>query len=457
MTDLTPPLDRSRDRLVSAAALAGFLLSMLCGLAIAAGFVVLGNRLPTVAPPRLSTSEPAIAVLNPPPPPLSADFADATPPESPSGPYDVELRLQPGDTLDGVLADIGVPEDDRNGIAEALSDYLKRTRLAPGQAVRLTLQADVGAPDAPRVLSLLVRPRPEREYTVTRGADGDYSAAEKVYKVSPRVVRVAARRNGSLLESGVAAGAPAEALREFIKALSYGVDFQRELKQGQKFTLLIEQGVTTDGRVADPGRLLGGRLELAGRTETVIAYQPRHGARQFYTPDGYSVVRAFLRTPMDATHVTSGFGFRRHPILGYSALHQGVDFAAPTGTPILAAGAGRVARAGPYGGYGNYIELVHTPEIATAYGHMSRLAPGMRPGAQVRQGQVIGFVGSTGMATGPHLHYEFHRGGRPVNPLVQRASMRLRLAGQELAAFRKLVADYAGYFRSAPLAVPKGR
>lgn len=447
-------MNRSGDRLVSAAALAGFLISMLCGAAIAASFVMRAERLPVVAPaqpPVESAGEPVIAAIDPPAPPLSADFA--APPAPPGEPYDVELSLQPGDTLDGVLADIGVPAHDRNGIAEALAAFLKRTRLAPGQAVQLTLQADTAAPDAPRVLSLVVRPRPEREYTVTRDEDGDYTATEKTYKVSPRIVRVAAQRNGSLLESGVAAGAPPDAVREFIKALSYGVDFQRELKQGQKFTLLLEQGVTVDGRVADPGRLLGGKLELAGRTETVIAYQPRHGARQFYTPDGYSVVRAFLRTPMDATHITSGFGFRHHPILGYSALHQGVDFAAPTGTPVLAAGAGRVRMAGLYGGYGLYVELVHTPEIATGYGHMSRLAPGMRPGASVRQGQVIGFVGSTGMSTGPHLHYEFHRRGRAVNPLVQRASMRLRLVGQELAAFRRMVADYTARFRSAPPAL----
>ncbi|MBS0541411.1 MAG: peptidoglycan DD-metalloendopeptidase family protein, partial [Proteobacteria bacterium] len=251
--------------------------------------------------------------------------------------------------------------------------------------------------------------------------------------------------------SGVAAGAPAAAIREFIKALSYGVDFQRELKSGQKFSLLLEQGVTEDGRVAEQGRLLAGQLELARRTETVIAYRPKGGARQFYTPDGYSVVRAFLRTPMDASHISSPFGYRQHPILGYSRLHEGVDFAAPKGTPILAAGNGRVAMAGVRGGYGIYVKLVHTAEIATAYGHMSRLGPGIRPGVKVRQGQVIGFVGSTGMSTGPHLHYEFHRHGRPVNPLVQRASLRLRLAGKELKSFQALVRQYLGRLRTAPL------
>ena len=453
----------------SPSTLTGPAIAILSVLAVLCGSVVLRDRLPPLevegpvalaaeAPPsdpppsdlapldsltaRLAAELP-VAGIAPPPPPRSADFQ--------LDPYDLELRLQRGDTLDGMLADIGVPDDDRAGIAHALGGFLRRHPLAAGEAVQLSLQAGPDAPDSPHVLSLLVRPEAEREYSVTRDPAGAYSAEEKIYEVRPRIVRVAARRAGSLMESGRAAGAPPDAIHEFIKALSYGVDFQRELKAGQKFSLLLEQGVTEDGRVAEAGRLLAGRLELARRTETVIAYRPRHGARQFYTPDGYSVVRAFLRTPMDASHITSGFGFRHHPILGYSAMHEGVDFAAPKGTPILAAGNGRVAVAGRRGGYGIYVKLVHTPEIATAYGHMSRLGPGIRPGVKVRQGQVIGFVGSTGLSTGPHLHYEFHRHGRPVNPLVQRASLRLRLAGRELRTFQALVHRYLAKFRTAPI------
>jgi murein DD-endopeptidase MepM/ murein hydrolase activator NlpD len=163
------------------------------------------------------------------------------------------------------------------------------------------------------------------------------------------------------------------------------------------------------------------------------------------------VVRAFLRTPMDASRISSPFGMRRHPILGYSRMHEGVDFAAPKGTPILAAGRGTVVRAGYYGGYGLYVELRHTATVATAYGHMSRLARGIRPGVRVKQGQVIGFVGATGLATGPHLHYEFHRRGRPVNPLTQRASIRRHLTGRDMSRFSALVRQYREQLRTAPL------
>jgi murein DD-endopeptidase MepM/ murein hydrolase activator NlpD len=306
-------------------------------------------------------------------------------------------------------------------------------------------------PDAPRVLSFSVRPQPEREFIITRQDDGTYAAEEKIYKVSPRIVRVEGERAGSLEQSGMRAGAPSPAMTEFVRALSYDVDFQRELKQGQKFTVLLEQLVTSDGRVTHPGRLLAGELRLLKRTVTVIRFRPQGGAEGFYSPQGESVVRSFLRTPMDASKITSHFGMREHPILGFSALHAGVDFAAPSGTPILAAGNGKVVMAGPNGGYGNYVRLQHTSDVGTAYAHMSRIGPGIKPGVAVRQGQVIGFVGTTGLSTGPHLHYEFLRGGRQVNPLAQKFAMRAAVGGKDAARFQGLARQYLAQMKNAPV------
>jgi hypothetical protein len=297
-----------------------------------------------------------------------------------------------------------------------------------------------------------VRPQPEREFIVKRQDDGSYGGEEKIYRVSPRIVRVQGVRNGSLEQSGTRAGAPSPAMTEFVRALSYDVDFQRELKQGQKFTVLLEQLVTSDGKVTHQGRLLGGELRLLKRTVTVLRFRPQGGADQFYSPQGESVVRSFLRTPMDASHITSRFGMREHPILGYSAMHTGVDFGAPMGTPILAAGVGRVMMAGYNGGYGIFVKLEHTRDIGTGYGHMSRLGPGIKPGVAVRQGQVIGFVGSTGMSTGPHLHYEFYRGGHPVNPLAQKFAMQASLGGKDLARFQGFARQYLTQFKTAPAA-----
>src|SRR5258708_21421932 len=212
------------------------------------------------------------------------------------------------------------------------------------------------------------------------------------------------------------AGAPAAAMVEFVRALAYDVDFQRELKEGQKFTVLLEQLITSDGKVTHPGRFLAGELRLLKRTVTVVRFRPQGGGEGFYNPQGESVVRSFLRTPMDASKITSRFGMREHPILGFSALHAGVDFAAPPGTPILAAGTGKVAMAGPNGGYRLYVKLQHTSDVATAYAHMSRIGPGIKPGVAVRQGQLIGFFGSTGRSTAPHPHYQVPPARRPGYP-----------------------------------------
>ncbi|HEY6980862.1 peptidoglycan DD-metalloendopeptidase family protein [Reyranella sp.] len=464
MTDFPSPSDRPRTARSAAFRLFRPVLFAVAAIAATVGAVIVIHHPPApevAAAPASPVPSASIVLPDPEPvPPLTtADFkgfelkptdqeADSDKPAPDR--YELTLRLERGDTVEKVLADINVPETDRRQIDAELKSLLKKRKLAVGESIDLQLQTVPEQPDAPRVLELSIRPQPQREYIVTRRDDGSYEAQEKIYKVSPRIVRVDAVRKGSLQQSGTRAGAPTTAILEFIRALSYDVDFQRELKEGQHFTLLLEQQVTSDGHVADPGRLLAGELRLAKRTITVMRFRPHAGADGFYDPKGESVVRSFLRTPMDASHVTSGFGMRMHPILGFSAMHTGVDFGAPVGTPIFAAGAGKVVMAGPNGGYGIFVKLQHTSQIGTGYGHMSRLGPGIRPGVSVRQGQVIGFVGSTGLATGPHLHYEFYRNGHPVNPLAQKFAMRAALGGKDLVRFRTLSRQYLSELKNAP-------
>lgn len=466
MTDFPSPSDRPRTARSAAFRLFRPVLFAVAIIGVTVGTVIFMHHHPVpdvatataapVAPPAIALPDP-----EPAPPITSTDFkgfdlkpadqqaADAAD-QPASDRYELTLRLERGDTVEKVLADINVADADRKQIDDKLKSLLKKRRLPVGESIDLQLQTLPDQTDVPRVLALSIRPQPQREYIVTRRDDGSYDAQEKIYKVSPRIVRVDAVRRGSLQQSGAKAGAPTPAILEFIRALSYDVDFQRELKEGQHFTLLLEQQVTSDGHVADPGRLLAGELELAKRTVTVMRFRPQSGADGFYDPKGESVVRSFLRTPMDASHITSGFGMRMHPILGFSAMHTGVDFGAPVGTPIFAAGAGKVVMAGPNAGYGIFVKLQHTSQIGTGYGHMSRLGPGIRPGVSVRQGQVIGFVGSTGLSTGPHLHYEFYRNGHPVNPLAQKFAMRAALAGKDLARFRVLSRQYLHELKSAP-------
>ena len=479
MTDSPPPSGRPESARTALFVLFRPVAFTACAIGLTLGTLVLlhrGNPPPT--PPTQAAETPVVLPDPGPLPPAvtDTDFKSFTandfrgfqagqppgqpgqqPPQAPDEPpapdrYQLTLRLEKGDTIEKMLADIDVPGPDARQIAGALQSVLKKRRIAVGEEIELELQTVPSQPDAPQVLSLSVRPQPEHEYIVKRHDDGSYGGEEKIYRVSPRIVRAEGERHGSLQQSGIAANVPSQAMLEFIRALAYDVDFQRELKEGQKFTVLLEQQVTSDGKVTDPGRLLAGELRLGKRTVTVIRFRPHNGADQFYNPKGESVVRSFLRTPMDASHITSRFGMREHPILGYSAMHTGVDFGAPMGTPILAAGAGKVVMAGYNGGYGNFVKLEHTRDIGTGYGHMSRIGPGIKPGVMVRQGQVIGFVGSTGMSTGPHLHYEFYRGGHPVNPLAQKFAMQASLGGKDLARFQGFARQYLTQFKTAPAA-----
>ena len=470
MTDFPPPSGRPEGARSALFALLRPVLFGIGAIGLSLGVLLLLHRgsSPPLSPspvPQIAETPVVLPEPDPAPPPISAaDFRgfqsaqppnqQAQPPIDPEPPasdrYQLTLRLEKGDTIDKMLTDIDVPEADRKQIDQALQAILKKRRIAVGEEIELELQTVPGQPDAPRLLSLSVRPQPEREFVVRRQDDGSYTGEEKTYRVSPRIVRVEGERHGSLQQSGIAGGAPSPAMVEFIRALSYDVDFQRELKEGMKFTVLLEQLVTSDGKITHPGRLLAGELHLGKRSVTVIRFRPQNGADQFYNPKGESVVRSFLRTPMDASKVTSRFGLREHPILGYSAMHAGVDFGAPSGTPILAAGAGKVVMAGYNGGYGIFVKLEHTRDIGTGYGHMSRLGPGIKPGVSVRQGQVIGFVGSTGMSTGPHLHYEFYRGGRPVNPLAQKFAMQASVGGKDLARFKGLAGQYLAQLKNAP-------
>jgi murein DD-endopeptidase MepM/ murein hydrolase activator NlpD len=194
------------------------------------------------------------------------------------------------------------------------------------------------------------------------------------------------------------------------------------------------------------------KLNFDGKSRTLFRFTSADGHTDYYDENGRSASRALLKTPVSGAKLTSGFGMRRHPLLRYSKMHTGVDFGAPTGTPIRAAGSGVVDLAGRHGAYGNAIVIKHGEKYKTLYAHMSRLAPGVRKGKRVNQGQIIGYVGSTGRSTGPHLHYEVRVNDRPVNPTAIRSAGGRQLAGKDLQNFRSLKTRLAVMMEQAPSA-----
>lgn len=355
------------------------------------------------------------------------------------------LRLANRDTLAGLLADLDLDRREIASAVAALRPHLDIRRLRIGQAIHVTLHRPEES-DAPVLHELTIRPEPQRQIVLERDEPGGFRATEKMFEILKQVRHATGAIESSLIASAQKLGLPQGALQEMLRAFAWDVSFQHDLKAGDRFAALFEQRHTEDGRLVGAGRLLWAELTTGngGRSFSIYRFKPTSGREFFYTAQGESVVRALLRTPLDLARLTvsSTFGLRRHPLLGFTRLHAGVDFAAPPGTPVLAAGDGRVVQAGRNGGYGNWVKIVHSAALSTAYAHLRRIAPGIRSGTRVRQSQVIGFVGSTGLSTGPHLHFELERNGKPVDPLsVAHRSERARLAGADLTRFRQVVAE----------------
>lgn len=351
-----------------------------------------------------------------------------------------QVEVRRGDTLLSILLRAGVGTAEAHEAISTLSEYYDLRRLQPGQYLTLELERTRQSEGALRLAGLSFAVDPRRELELQRAEDGLFVARAVDHELSTLPRLVAGSIDDSLYAAASRQSVPPSILAEAIRLLSWDVDFQRDIQPGDRFELLYDELVTRDGATALAGEIHYVALHLQGQLVEAFRYQNRQGQTGFYDRDGRSLRKSLLRTPIDGARLSSRFGHRRHPILGYTRMHKGVDFAAPTGTPIYAAGDGVVTMAGRNGAYGNYVRIRHNSEYQTAYAHMSQIARGIRPGVRVRQGQVIGFVGSTGLSTGPHLHYEVLQAGRQVNPLQVSGTVAERLEGAELVAFRRQVA-----------------
>jgi murein DD-endopeptidase MepM/ murein hydrolase activator NlpD len=349
------------------------------------------------------------------------------------------LRVGRGDTLMNMLMTAGVARREAHEAIEAAREFYDPRGLRPGQEIRVTLAMgnDGSGADAGRLLALGLQPNVEQDLRVIRDADDGFVAET----IARQLVRVALSAEGridnNLSTAARGAGLPMPVLVELIRIFSFDVDFQRELQPGDSFEVLYEALLEDDGSLAKTDGVLYASLTLSGERLDMYNFTPQSGHDDFFDRKGQSVRKTLMRTPIDGARLSSGFGMRKHPVLGYSRLHKGIDFAAPRGTPIYAAGDGVVESAGRNGGYGKYLRIRHNSTYKTAYGHMTRIAKGMRRGKRVRQGQIIGYVGSTGRSTGPHLHYEVLRGGRQVNPLKIKLPSGEKLKAADLESFER--------------------
>jgi murein DD-endopeptidase MepM/ murein hydrolase activator NlpD len=250
---------------------------------------------------------------------------------------------------------------------------------------------------------------------VTRDENG-FSTSVLENPLEIRTRTASATIQSSLFQAAAGAGLTDRVAFDLAEIFQYDIDFVLDIQSGDRFTVVYEE-VFQDGEPLRVGNILAAKFVNAGREYRAVRYEDEQGRSQYYSPDGRSLRKAFMRAPVQFSRISSRFNLsRRHPVLNRIRAHKGVDYAAPTGTPVRAAGEGRVRFVGRQGGYGNVIELEHGSGVVTVYGHLSRFAPKLRRGQRVELAQVIGYVGSTGLATGPHLHYEYRVRGVHKNP-----------------------------------------
>ena len=350
--------------------------------------------------------------------PLETVVQTVTPPEieiTDSGVFDFwrEERIARGDTLPGLLARMEVEPDDIQNFMAAARQTPALGRLIPGRTV-LARVTSGGS-----LMLLRYMANDETLVNVERAGDG-FRAEEQVIQAEMRPLMRSGTIQGSLFGATDAADVPDRIASAMAEAFSGDIDFHRDLRRGDQFSVVYE-AFYVDGRLVRSGRLLAAEFVNQGKTYQAIYFQDPQGREGYYTADGQSLKRAFLKSPMPFDRISSGFTTRRfHPVLQPWRSHKGVDCEAPAGTPIRAVADGVVAISGKQGGYGNLVVVNHQRPYSTAYAHLSRYGKGIRAGVRVSQGQVIGYVGCTGLCSGPHLHYEFRVNGQQRNPLAMK-------------------------------------
>lgn len=420
-------------------------------IALPAFAFVLGARVGTDTPPQVTS-------------PAAAATPPAIPVREPEPPQPLvhTVEIENGDNLMDVLIKAGAERAEAHTAIQSLKGvYDPRRDLRVGDELQITLGPvvkDAGAaeetPPDYELSSLRLPVTYDREVEVTRAPDDDFIAREIEMPLTSEFVRVTGTIDSSLFVNGRDAGIPISVLIELIRIYSFDVDFQRDIWNGDAFEIMFERQRNANDVVVNNGDIHFAKLTLRGTQIPFYRFETSKGTIDYFNEKGESIRKALMKTPLDGARLSSRFGNRKHPILGYTRLHAGVDFAAPTGTPIYAAGDGTVDVARTNGGYGKYIRIRHNGTYATAYAHLNGYARGVRQGKRVRQGQVIGYVGSTGRSTGPHLHYEIHRDGKPINPLGLKLPSGEKLAGDRLAAFQAMRSDVDARFAAlAPPAV----
>jgi murein DD-endopeptidase MepM/ murein hydrolase activator NlpD len=348
----------------------------------------------------------------------------------------IPVEVKRGETMQEAVERTGIGEDEARHVVDLMAKTFDIAHIRAGLAFQAAVLAPRDARSDVKLVSLTMPASAAKTITISRTFDGALQLHEQEEKVREQEMVASGEIRGSLYQSAVDAGATPQLTHQVVQLFAHKLDFSRDIQPGDRFSLVFDRKITESGKVVETGDLIYAELEANGQKTRFYRFDRKDGPADYFDETGKNIKGFLLKTPVDGARITSLFGMRKHPILGYTRAHQGIDFGAGTGTPILAAGDGVVAEAGRKGGYGNWLRIRHTGGWDTGYGHISRYAKGVHAGVHVKQGQVVAYVGATGLATGPHLHYEVWKNGARVNPLSAKVPQGTVLGGRELAAFK---------------------
>lgn len=352
------------------------------------------------------------------------------------------VTVAKGDSFIGILTNMGLSYTEATNIYTAFKNVFDARNIKVGQELYIASVPAGENNDAISVNKIVIEPVSGTRYIVEKNADGKYESRKEQDELVNDLKTVSGVINGNLSAAMGSAGVPLNVVGNFIDIFSFSVDFRRDIHAGDQFEVRYERKLAPDGSVVKTGDIIFAALQLGKDRYELYRFEDKSGNVDYYDEKGLALKKNLDRKPMEfkKARISSRFGRRFHPILKQYRGHDGVDYAAPAGTKIYASGDGVVTMAKWYGGYGKYVQIRHNSEYTTGYAHMRAFAKGIRPGVRVKQGQVIGYVGSTGRSTGPHLHFEVVRNGRKIDPLKVKAATGENLSGAKLAAFKKVVA-----------------
>ena len=328
----------------------------------------------------------------------------------------IEYKIKTGDTLVSILNSLSVSKSEIQKISKLLNKN-EIKNLSQNLTIKLTLE---NTNDLKKVSNLLIPISKSRKLEIFKDIKKNtFAKRDIITNLEKKIVLKEGVIKSSLYKSATQEGISPNIIIEFARLYGFQVDFQRDIRKNDSFQIIYEIFVDENGKIFENGNIIYANLMLRGQYNQLY-YFPKKNFNGHYDENGKSVKKALMKTPINGARLSSSFGMRKHPILGYNKMHRGTDFAAPEGTPIMASGDGVITKAGWCGGGGNCVKIKHNKTYQTVYAHMKNFSNLAIPGNRIKQGQIIGYVGSTGMSTGPHLHYEVIENGKKINSQLLR-------------------------------------